>query len=84
MGVNMKQKLLMYPADVIHFVEGVCLWQLSVVDVLDNLVSATGLVGLESDFIYEDVSESCRTGRLERELQMVQLSAGRCSCIANL
>jgi hypothetical protein len=25
MGVNMKQKLLMYPADVIHFVEGVCL-----------------------------------------------------------
>jgi hypothetical protein len=33
---------------------------------------------------YEDVSESFRTGRLERELQMVQLSATRCSCIAIL
>jgi hypothetical protein len=30
---------------------------------------------------YEDVSKSFRTGRLERELQMVQLSATRCSCI---
>jgi hypothetical protein len=34
--------------------------------------------------IYEDVSKSFRTGRLERELQMVQLSATRCSCIATL
>jgi hypothetical protein len=33
---------------------------------------------------YEDVSESFQTGRLERELQMVQLSAIRCSCIAIL
>jgi hypothetical protein len=31
---------------------------------------------------YEGVSKSFRTGRLERELQMVQLSATRCSCIA--
>jgi hypothetical protein len=31
---------------------------------------------------YEDVSKSFRTGLLERELQMVQLSATRCSCIA--
>jgi hypothetical protein len=30
------------------------------------------------------VSKSFRTGRLERELQMVQLSATRCSCIAIL
>jgi hypothetical protein len=30
----------------------------------------------------ECVSKSFRTGRLERELQMVQLSATRCSCIA--
>jgi len=30
----------------------------------------------------EDVSKSFRTGRLERELQLVQLSATRCSCIA--
>jgi hypothetical protein len=31
---------------------------------------------------YEGVSESFRTGRLERELHMVQLSATRCSCVA--
>jgi hypothetical protein len=34
--------------------------------------------------VYEGVSKSFRTGRLERELQMVQLSATRCSCIAIL
>jgi hypothetical protein len=34
--------------------------------------------------VYEDVSKSFRTGRLERELQMVQLSATKCSCIAIL
>jgi len=34
--------------------------------------------------LYECVSKSFRTGRLERELQMVQLSATRCSCIAIL
>jgi hypothetical protein len=34
--------------------------------------------------MYESVSKSFRTGRLERELQMVQLSATRCSCIAIL
>jgi hypothetical protein len=34
--------------------------------------------------MYEVVSISFRTGRLERELQMVQLSATRCSCIAIL
>jgi hypothetical protein len=33
---------------------------------------------------YESVSKSFRTSRLERELQMVQLSATRCSCIAIL
>jgi hypothetical protein len=33
---------------------------------------------------YEDVSKSFRTGRLERELRMVQLYATRCSCIAIL
>jgi hypothetical protein len=31
---------------------------------------------------YEGVSKSFRTGHLERELQMVELSATRCSCIA--
>jgi hypothetical protein len=34
--------------------------------------------------IHEGVFKSFRTGRLERELQMVQLSATRCSCIAIL
>jgi hypothetical protein len=33
---------------------------------------------------YECVSESFRTGRLERELQIVELSATRCTCIAIL
>jgi len=31
---------------------------------------------------YESVSKSFRTGRLEGELQVVQPSATRCSCIA--
>jgi hypothetical protein len=34
--------------------------------------------------MYEGVSKSFRTGSLERELQMVQLSATKCSCIAIL
>jgi hypothetical protein len=34
--------------------------------------------------IYESVSKSFRTGRLERKLQMVKLSATRCSCFAIL
>jgi hypothetical protein len=33
---------------------------------------------------YEGVSKSFRTGRLERELQMVQLSSTRFSCIVTL
>jgi hypothetical protein len=32
---------------------------------------------------YEAVSKSFRTGHLERELHMVQLSATRCSCVAS-
>jgi len=32
----------------------------------------------------EDVSKSFRTGLLQQELQMVELSATRCSCIAIL
>jgi hypothetical protein len=34
--------------------------------------------------VYGCVSRSFRTGRLERELQMLQLHATRCSCIAIL
>jgi hypothetical protein len=34
--------------------------------------------------IYEAVSKGFRTGRLERELQMVQLPVTSCSCIAIL
>jgi hypothetical protein len=33
---------------------------------------------------YEGVSKSFQTGRLERELQIIKLSATRCSCIAIL
>jgi len=32
--------------------------------------------------INEDVSKSFRTGRMEQQLQVVQLSATRCGCIA--
>jgi hypothetical protein len=39
---------------------------------------------LDNSYTYEGVSKSFRTGRLERELQMVQLSATRCSRIAIL
>jgi hypothetical protein len=39
---------------------------------------------VNSAWSYEGVSKSFRTGRLERELQIVQLSATRCSCIAIL
>jgi hypothetical protein len=42
------------------------------------------LVLTRSDNVYEGVSTSFRTGRLERELQMVQLSDTRCSRIAIL
>jgi hypothetical protein len=34
--------------------------------------------------VYEGISKSFRTGRLERELQILRLSATRCSCIAIL
>jgi len=34
--------------------------------------------------VYEGVSESFRTGHMEQELQIIQLSATRCSCIAIL
>jgi hypothetical protein len=37
-----------------------------------------------STFTYEGVCKSFRIDRVERELQMVQLSATRCSCIAIL
>jgi hypothetical protein len=34
--------------------------------------------------LYEGVTKSSRTGNLERELQMIQLSATKCNCIAIL
>jgi len=40
--------------------------------------------GLHPEDAYESVSKSFQTGRLERELQMVHLSATRYSCIAIL
>jgi hypothetical protein len=38
----------------------------------------------EFQALYEGISKSFRTGRLERNLQMAQLSVTRCSCIAIL
>jgi hypothetical protein len=43
-----------------------------------------GLIYPNRDSKYEGISKSFRTGRLERELQMIQLSATRCSYIAIL
>jgi hypothetical protein len=40
--------------------------------------------GTQNGNMYEGVTKSFRTGRLEQELQMVQLSATRCSYIAFL
>jgi len=40
--------------------------------------------GNSLQFVYESASISFRTGHLERELQMEQLCATRCSCIAIL
>jgi hypothetical protein len=48
---------------------------------LGNQILSSFFSSLSTD---EGVSKSFRTGRLERELQMVQLSATRCSCIAIL
>jgi hypothetical protein len=45
--------------------------------------STSAVMSAESP-TYESISKSFRTGRLEGELQMVQLSATRCSCIAIL
>jgi hypothetical protein len=42
------------------------------------------LLKKDSAFELRGFTKSFRTGRLERELQMVQLSATRCSCIAIL
>jgi hypothetical protein len=39
---------------------------------------------LVCDAVYEGVSISFRTGHLERELQMIELSATKCSCVAIL
>jgi hypothetical protein len=44
----------------------------------------TNFLRIQSVELYEGVSRIFRTGHLERELQMVQLSATRCSCIAAL
>jgi hypothetical protein len=53
----------------------------------EALLEASRVIGLEENTRrtkYEDVTRSFRTGRLERELQMAQLSATRCSCITIL
>jgi hypothetical protein len=48
----------------------------------ENLTIISGIIRERQT--YEGVSKSFRTGRLERELQIVPLSATECSCIAIL
>jgi hypothetical protein len=51
----------------------------------DTKFKKVASIGLSAHFLtYEGISKSFRTGRLERELQMVNFSATRCSCIAIL
>jgi hypothetical protein len=56
--------------------------------ILDEILRLENLLNIFSRRLvqnqHEAVSKSLRTGRLERELQMVQLSAARCSFIAIL
>jgi hypothetical protein len=72
-------KLILY----IAILRRLCLFQMHSVCV-DSLIDVTYAVLKLLVFEYEGVFKSFRTGRLERELQMVQLSATRCSCIAIL
>jgi hypothetical protein len=52
---------------------------------LNNLCSVSRNINKKCAFVtHEGVSTSFRTGRLERELQMLQLSATRCSCVTIL
>jgi hypothetical protein len=53
------------------------LWTQPTVPAMNNVFTTTRVE-------YEGVSKSFRTDRLERELQIIRLSATRCSCIAIL
>jgi hypothetical protein len=49
-----------------------------------QLLLELGVTLQHTFLLYDGVFKSFRTGRLEQELQMVQLSVTRCSCIAIL
>jgi hypothetical protein len=53
-------------------------------ELIGTLPNDASSFGVEWVWYYEAVSKSFQTGRLERELQTVQLSATRCNCIAIL
>jgi hypothetical protein len=57
---------------------------ISSLKLLQTFDDLTWFLGTTRTETYEGVSKSFQTGCLERELQMVQLSATRCSCIAIL
>jgi len=57
---------------------GIILWKFWFIWLPANTVEET------PKSLYEGVTKSFRTGLLERELKMVQLSATRCSCVAIL
>jgi hypothetical protein len=60
------------------------LFKLVIVGYILLLFGATSVQLAARCLLYEGVSRSFRTGRLARELQMVQLSATRCSCVGIL
>jgi len=49
-----------------------------------NKSPSLDLIPNQLNLVYEGVFKSFRTGRLERELQMIQISATKCNCIAIL
>jgi hypothetical protein len=61
------------------------IWQLTVIIMVWSLAKLLKMSFPHLDnFKYEGVSKSFQTGHLEQELQMIQLSATGCSCIAIL
>jgi hypothetical protein len=47
-------------------------------------ITSLGKIVIRTEAAYDVVSKSFRAGRLERELQMVQLFDTKCNCIAIL
>jgi hypothetical protein len=77
-GQNYVQQRLCYKLEIVTYCMTIFMdvkrrWTISEHDIV-----------LRRNSTYESVSRSFRTGRLERELQMIQISATKCNCIVIL